>query len=112
MAKGMTLKQADVSRLGSTAKFFTGRPIVIDGNTTFVKDFYYHKGRRVEVKGCEMPLESVFHEISRVMDESGIVIAERLNPRAALISTGKGKSKKLKKIDTNFVQELVTLGNK
>jgi hypothetical protein len=46
------------------------------------------------------------------MDESGIVIAERLNPRVALISTGKGKSKKLKKIDPNFVQELVTLGNK
>lgn len=79
---------------------------------TFVKDFYYHKGRRVEVKGCEMPLESVFTEISRVMDESGIVIAERLNPRTALISTGKGKSKELKKIDTNFVKELATLGSK
>lgn len=112
MGKGLMLKQSDVERLGKQAKLFSGRPIVIDGNRTFVKDFYYHNGRRVEVTSCDMPLESVFHEISRVVDESGIVIAERLNPRAALISTGKGKAKKLKEIDSKFVRELATLGSK
>lgn len=111
MSKGMMLKQSDVERLGKQAKLFSGRPIIITGNMTHVRDFYYHNGRRIELKSCEMSLESVFPQIKRVMDDSGIVIAERLNPRAGLISTGKGKCKKLKKIDEKFVKELSKIGN-
>ena len=88
MSKGLMLKQSDAERLGKQAKLFSGRPIMINGTMTHVRDFYYHNGRKIEVKSCEMSLDSVFPQIKRVLDDSGIVIAERLNPRAALISTG------------------------
>lgn len=111
MSKGMMLKQSDVERLGKQAKLFSGRPIMINGTMTHVRDFYYHNGRKIEVKSCEMSLDSVFPQIKRVLDDSGIVIAERLNQRAALISTGKGKCKQLKKIDEKFVKELAKISN-
>lgn len=111
MSRGLTLKLSDVAGFGKQARLFSGRPIMITGTMTHVRDFYYYNGKKVELKSCEMSLESVFSQIKRVTDESGIVIAERLNPRAALISTGKGNSKKIKRLQQEFVQQLVEIAN-
>ncbi len=89
----MSLNYYDVLTLGANAKLFDNNHVVIVDSKAEIHQTYLVGGKRVPCHTDTLPLKSVFPNIRKLFDQSGIAIAERATPKSRLLSTGKGKTK-------------------
>lgn len=99
MSIGLRMGKKDVGRLGNCVQLFSGEKYYRDGDNWVQEKKLRYDGCALKLRCNCRKLDHLFSEIRCVYDESGIKIAERLNERCELLSTGKGKSKRIRSIN-------------
>lgn len=100
MSKGLRMGKDDVGRLGCCVQLFSGEKYYRDGNNWVQEKKLWYEGCALKLRCNCREINQIFEVIRCVYDESGIKIAERLNDRCELLSTGKGKGKRIHSVNS------------
>lgn len=122
--KGLILTEKDVAEFGKKIKVFNmldvnekqpglikarrklkkgKRMYIISENQCFEEQYLFEQGKKIYVQLNPKSLSELFPAIQYVLDQNNIIIAERLNPRSQLLSTGKGLFSKRKQMNTHHI---------
>lgn len=109
MSKNLEMTVEDVVRFGRSATLFPkngvshkyeNSEVWIKGNVVMHKQWLFINGKKTPVyhNVPRSSLDEIYSRIKVLYDRSGIRIATRLNTNCRLLTTGKGDSKKVRKL--------------
>ncbi|MDT2432194.1 hypothetical protein [Enterococcus avium] len=112
MDKGVKITIDEVKLYGVRADLFSQQgkrktKVKISGRYAFFYTTWFKDGRKLKYLHSMVSVETIFNRIERLYDRNGILIAQRINKRSRLLTTGKGECNRTPTVATSEVYEQI-----